>query len=191
MGGIRQRKDESPEEFEARKAEAEAAAPQDRAPRQTVSRRVQHKAIEAGVGFLNGVVGMVQPAFALTVGERKPAELSVSLQDDDEFTTLVNALDSYQGEHATFRKYLGRFCTFTDQASLLGVVALLIYRRYLMLQAAKLQALQTESQGPTVYQNGYPETNSTEHVRPPDMSPFEPETPAWVRTDGAETPQSS
>lgn len=142
--------------------------PEERRPQQVERvRNVSHKAIESAVGLLNGVVAMVSPADALTIGERKPSQLVINLED--EFGMLVDALDDTQKQHVRFRKLLGRFCFAAGGANLLGVVGLILYKRYMMrLQPVQQEAVQPEGDGAPVV-----------HVRPNGLLPVEPEQPDW------------
>ena len=145
---------------------------EDKAPRQTATRLVPRKAIESGVGLLNGIIGMLSPADALTMSDHA-ASNTLTINLDDEFGMLVDALDAQQKEHRRFRQYLSRFVMFSGGANLLGVVGLILYRRY-MLRVA-----------PPAPPEGQPQPESTvvPYTRPDHLGPFEPDVPAWTKSE--------
>lgn len=103
--------------------------PADEAPKQpkaSSTKLVPKSNIESLVSLLNGVVGMVSPADALSMPKETP---TLTLEFDNEFDLIVSATDKQQRASPTFRKYLSRFCTAAGGANLLAAVALILYVR--------------------------------------------------------------
>jgi len=115
---FRRRRDESEEDFEARKAEAIAAGPEephDKPPKSTAATRsVPEAALKDTCTILSGIIGMVSPPDAL---------------NEHECNILVSGAMASQKSSPTFRKYLARFVGVTAGASFFGAVAIIAFAR--------------------------------------------------------------
>lgn len=140
------------------KASLEAPGKPDRKPKASPVRRVPRKAIESAVGLANGILGALSPEDALSMGEAKPAGLSIDLSD--EFKMLVDALESQQDESPFFRKYLARFCVFSGGVNILGVIGILLFVR-----------LQRHGLIPNILSNSNPSAPEPEPAQPPTIVP--------------------
>ena len=115
---FRRRRDETEEDFEARKAEAVAAGaeePHDKPPKSTAATRsVPEAALKDTCTILSGIIGMVSPPDAL---------------NEHECNILVSGAMASQKSSPTFRKYLARFVGVTAGASFFGAVAIIAFAR--------------------------------------------------------------
>lgn len=148
---------------------AKAGGKPERKPRQTAGKLVPRQAIESAVGLVNGVLGTISPADALTMGDDQP-KFTIDLSN--EFKMLVDGLEQQQKGSPRFRMWLGRFCLFSGGANLVGVVGLILWSR--LQRHGIIQ--------PLVQQQPEPEQNFTPAVTENGLAPdpfAPPPPPVW------------